>query len=234
VRRLLLMSAVLAAAFSHAIVPAWTGPGSESLVKPITTTIRYADGGQQRNQGAGFVVGTRFYTAFHNIQAAPQQVLTRRIVIGTVSVEPFAIDVEHDLAVFEVPPELCDRWCNDLAIDRFQPTDTAAVAWIRLDGDSQLWKQGQVTNVAFKAPLATDTIGGCEDNLVVEVDKPFIPGSSGGPVFDATSGAIVGIIQGSFTTMNGRVSGYYKPLQCVASRLEMASLTDRATSETGL
>ena len=46
-----------------------------ALVHPITTTIRYADGAEQRNRGSGFVVGNRFYTASHNLAAGPGQIV---------------------------------------------------------------------------------------------------------------------------------------------------------------
>jgi S1-C subfamily serine protease len=52
---------------------------------------------------------------------------------------------------------------------------------------------------------------------VVAVDKPFFPGSSGGPVWDLLSGKVIGVIQGSFVRESGVQVGYYKPLSCVMS-----------------
>lgn len=197
---------------------------AEHPARPITTTIHYANGDEQRNQGIGFVVGSRFFTAYHNIQSGSAEVTVRQIMIGGTAVEPAAVDIAHDLAVFEIPNELCPIWCNDLEFGSQTPESTTAVVWARLEGEQRIWKQGRVNNLAFKAAVIDNTSAGCEHNLIVEIDQPFIPGSSGGPVFDAASGVIVGLIQGSFETQFGEVTGYYKPSQCVMSRVEKMGL----------
>jgi hypothetical protein len=56
---------------------------------------------------------------------------------------------------------------------------------------------------------------GSKSSLIVEVDTPFMPGSSGALVLDTATGRIIGIIQGSFEHTTGR-SGYFKPIHCVA------------------
>lgn len=193
----------------------------ESLVQPITTTIVYSNGEEQRNRGNGFVIGDRFYTAYHNIQPAAQEIDFYRVELGGLSVQPLVVDIDHDLAAFEIPRALCLAWCNDLEFDLISPEAVEAVSWIRLEHGAQVWKRARVSNLAFKADLAGAAVGDCEDNLIVEIDQPFVPGSSGGPVFDATSGAIVGLIQGSFESRHGRVTGYYKPAQCVLARLAL-------------
>ena len=82
------------------------------IVRPITTTVSFADGGLQRNRGNGFVIGQRFYTAYHNIQSPAGTIVHQHTEIGGFRVQPSAVDVEHDLAVFELPRDLCRSWCN--------------------------------------------------------------------------------------------------------------------------
>jgi hypothetical protein len=54
----------------------------------------------------------------------------------------------------------------------------------------------------------------CQNHLIVEVDTPFRPGTSGSPVFDAATDAVVGMIQGSLSRANGD-TGYFKPIACL-------------------
>jgi hypothetical protein len=81
-------------------------------------------------------------------------------------------------------------------------------------------QEGRVLNYAFLGDpsASSDPYGmqGCKANLIVEVDTPFMPGSSGAPVLDTATGRIIGIIQGSIEHAAGR-SGYFKPIHCVAS-----------------
>lgn len=206
----------------HATLPVWAEQdASAELVQPIVTTIRYGDGSEQRNRGSGFVIGSRFYTAYHNLQAGALPVVGYEIELGDHAVRPLTVDAEHDLAVFEIPPALCARWCNDRLLEP-GGGDATRVVWLQLVADGVVWRQGRVSNVAFKAPLPEGTSGQCEQNLVVEVDEAFAPGESGGPVFDADTGAVVGLIQGSFQHADGRETGYYKPARCVLDRLSGA------------
>jgi S1-C subfamily serine protease len=190
------------------------------IVRPITTTVSFDDGGLQMNRGNGFVIGHRFYTAYHNIQSPAGNIVHQHTEIGGFRVQPLAVDAEHDLAVFELPPDLCRSWCNG----RQFASSVAAqqVTWLQpVDGDREIsvWRYGNVSNLAFKSQGEDESLAECERNVVVEVDEPFYPGSSGGPVFDARSGAIVGLIQGSFEREDGESTGYYKPVECLLARL---------------
>ena len=79
-------------------------------------------------------------------------------------------------------------------------------------------KHGRVLNYAFMGDtLASANAYGmesCSANLIVEVDTPFLAGSSGSPIVDANTGQIIGIIQGSIESRDMR-SGYFKPINCV-------------------
>ena len=194
------------------------------IVRPITTTVSFADGGLQLNRGNGFVIGHRFYTAYHNIQSPAGTIVHQHTEIGGFRVQPSAVDVEHDLAVFELPRDLCRSWCNGRRMDL--PGAAHKVAWLQpVEGDEEIsiWRWGNVNNLAFKSQGAEEGLTECERNVVIEVDEPFYPGSSGGPVFDAHSGAIVGLIQGSFEREDGNSTGYYKPVECLLARLGTSS-----------
>jgi hypothetical protein len=54
----------------------------------------------------------------------------------------------------------------------------------------------------------------CQRNLIVEVDTPFRPGPSGSPVVDATTAAIVGMIQRRLTRADVDTRSV-KPLTCL-------------------
>jgi len=228
-RVLIVALTLLLPAVSTAVVLRWAENQVQPPVRSITTTIRYVNGDEQHNEGSGFVIGDRFYTAYHNIQTTSASVAHRDILIGGVAVEPAAVDIAHDLAVFEIPEELCVTWCNELQLVVRPPGSTARVTWTRMEGNQRTWKHGRVNNLAFKSALVGSDPGGCDDNLIVEIDQPFVPGSSGGPVFDLSTGHIIGIIQGSFETRSGEVTGYYKPVQCVVSRLQKLSPTPPRT-----
>jgi S1-C subfamily serine protease len=186
-----------------------------SMVRPIMTTLYFADGAFQQNRGNGFIVGDLFFTAYHNIHT-DRAVVEKVVELGGVAVQPSLVDREHDLALFKVPPQLCAKWCNK---DQLSDLPAGAqVIWVDDVDDitnEQAWRSGNVRNQAFKSAVDDGLPVGCEHDLVVEVDVPFYPGNSGGPVFDLQSGSIVGLIQGSFERPGGMTTGYYKPVECV-------------------
>ncbi len=186
-----------------------------SMVRPIMTTLYFADGAYQQNRGNGFIVGDLFFTAYHNIHT-DRAVVDKVVELGGVAVQPSLIDREHDLALFKVPKQLCANWCNE---DRLSDLPAGGqVIWVDNVDDmtnQRAWRSANVRNTAFKSTVDDGLPVGCENDLVVEVDVPFYPGNSGGPVFDLQSGSIVGLIQGSFERPGGMTTGYYKPVECV-------------------
>lgn len=203
-----------------AIPPAtpWQAADLVAVVQPITTEIRFADGALQRNRGSGFVIGDRYYTAYHNLQAAPGIIVEQRILLAGQEVTPAAVDVGHDLAVFVVPASVCRSWCNGLALNE-DGLGVERVMWLSGSGAEAHWQRARVRNLAFKAAPVAHHDAGCDADLIVEIDAPFVPGDSGGPVFDPGSGRVVGLIQGSFEDRAGRTTGYFKPAACVRARL---------------
>ena len=190
----------------------------DRIVWPIVTVVERTDGSHSLRIGSGFVVGRNFYTVAHNIgTSSVGSDVHRTILIGGVAVSPVYSDFEHDVAVFILPDELCTRMCNQLrfgpmpALERERP-----VFWLRKFQGEQVYKQGAVTSYAILGDTGAASPGAwsCNYNLVVEIDEPFVSGTSGSPVVHAGTGRIVGIVQGSFES-DGVQTGYFKPVDCV-------------------
>ena len=193
---------------------------NESDVHHIVTTTHYADGYSEVRHGTGFVVGRRFITVYHNVDVLRDHgIWERRIELGGVEVEPAIVDGPNDIAIFNVPESLCATWCNDrdpatvgADLEKSQP-----IGWYEFVSpiESRQWRQARVIEVMFKnyRGPAVDTV--CDSDVVITVDKPFYPGSSGGPVWDLASNRLLGMVQGSFVRESGEQVGYYKPFSCV-------------------
>jgi len=193
---------------------------NESDVHHIVTSTQYADGYSEVRHGTGFVVGRRFITVYHNVDVLREHgTWERRIELGGVEVEPAIVDGPNDIAIFNVPESLCATWCNDrdpasvgADLEKSQP-----IGWYEFVSPeaSRQWRQARIIDVMFKnyrGPVV-DTV--CDSDVVITVDKPFYPGSSGGPVWDLASNRLLGMVQGSFVRESGEQVGYYKPFSCV-------------------
>ena len=195
---------------------------NERNVHHIRTSTRYADGSREVRHGTGFVVGNRFVTVYHNVDVhRGRGSFQRRIELGGMVVEPAIVDAPNDIAIFNVPEELCATWCNDrvparisVELQRAQP-----IGWFEFvaPDSNREWRQARVLEVMFKNYRGSDAPTVCDSDVVIAVDKPFYPGSSGGPVWDLASNRLLGMVQGSFVRESGEQVGYYKPLACVLS-----------------
>ncbi len=199
-----------------------------AIVHPIETVTRRADGATVREVGSGFVVGRRFFTAEHNLRDGSLQAtgaIAASFVAGRAVSAALAYP-QFDWAVIDLPDELCANLCNNDRLtlsDNPRPTPQGGlqVVWLRKVRGELILKRARLIDYAVlnaraethRAPSAT-----CSDNLVGRIDAPFIRGSSGGPVLDAKSGTILGIIQG--TMGRGPSSlGYFKPIECILAML---------------
>ena len=193
----------------------------DRIIQLITTVTEFPDGRRTVQVGSGFIVGRHYITVHHNLTSVSSTAATRKTMyLDGIPLTPSYTHAEYDVAVFDLPKELCERYCNEIAIDTMpELTRDHQIYWLRKFQDEFMVKEGRVLNYAFigEPPAASDPYGmqGCKANLIVEVDTPFIPGSSGAPVLDTATGRIIGIIQGSFERTAGR-SGYFKPIHCVA------------------
>lgn len=206
----------------HRALQAGNPVGKETLadiVRLVRTETEFADRSIEFNVGSGFVVGRYFITVYHNLTASRSLYVRQTVSVDGVALRPIFTDESQDVAVFELTDELCRRYCNELRVavaprlERGRP-----VYWIsRVEASWQL-KESTILNLAvfdLASSRGEDSDAfGCANNLVVEVEEPFIAGSSGSPVVDALTGQIVGIIQGSFDTGNKR-TGYFKPIHCL-------------------
>ena len=198
----------------------------ERIIRPLKTVTETADGRRELTLGTGFIVGRHYFTVEHNLAGAvaPPDAAKTIYLEGTAVAPSFA-DAGTDLAVFALPDGLCQRYCNDLAlVDGPELLRDQKVYWLPgQDADGKhTWQEGRILHYGIKgdgpAPDGTGPLQGCDGNLIVEVDTPFMSGSSGGPVLDAATGGIVGIIQGS-VERGGVRSGYFKPVSCLTSVL---------------
>jgi hypothetical protein len=194
----------------------------DRIVQPITTITEFPDGKREVNLGSGFVVGRQYFTVQHNLAYHSPLVSAKTTsYLDGMRLTPSYVNVEQDVAVFELPIALCTRYCNDLSFGVMpELTRDRKVYWLRKFKGEHAVKEARMLNVALMGEVRgspdAHAMGWCHSNLVVEVDTPFIGGSSGAPVLDSTTGQIIGIIQGSLES-EGVKSGYFKPIDCVLS-----------------
>lgn len=197
---------------------------NELDVHDIRTSTLYEDGTREVRHGTGFVVGNQFFTVFHNIDVLEHHgTFERSIELGGVVVEPRLVDVRNDIAIFDLPTQLCAQWCNDRD-PRAMPVNLSqrqSIGWYEFmaPDDDREWRQARIVEVVFKNYDAATPDTACKSDVVIAVDQPFYPGSSGGPVWDLTSNRLLGMVQGSFVRESGEQVGYYKPFSCVQSLL---------------
>ncbi len=191
-----------------------------SRIFPITAIITFADGSQEVRHGKGFIIGNRLFTVYHTLAPRTNTTpSTQAIYVAGVRMTPVYTHIAHDIAIFELPKALCEPDCNALAPSQLPSLEpNRQVYWVQETGGERRVKEGRVQHVAWlsEAPPAPNPRGEarCQRNLIVEVDTPFRPGTSGSPVFDAATGVIIGMIQGSFARASGD-TGYFKPLTCL-------------------
>ncbi len=156
--------------------------------------------------GSGFVVesgawGSRILTAEHVID----QARSLRVTIGnrrTVPVHVVAVNEHADLAVVDaaVPNLPVVRLGSSGELD---PGMAIGVAGYPIPDAFQDEKLGLATSV-FSGRLSSLR----RDSL--ELDIPIIPGESGGPVFNARTGAVIGIAESRFD--DERAIGFAIPI----------------------
>ena len=197
---------------------------NELAVHDIRTSTHYEDGTREVRHGTGFVVGSQFFTVFHNIDVLKHHgTFERSIELGGIVVEPRLVDVRNDIAIFDLPTKLCALWCNDRD-PRAMPINLShrqSIGWYEFiaPDDDREWRQARIVEVVFKNYDSTTPDTACKSDVVIAVDQPFYPGSSGGPVWDLASNRLLGMVQGSFVRESGEQVGYYKPFSCVQSLL---------------
>ncbi|MEM7252278.1 MAG: trypsin-like peptidase domain-containing protein [Pseudomonadota bacterium] len=206
-------------------------PASEDLsdrVLRLETIVRGAEGTRSRILGSGFVVGRRLITVHHNLASAfggrGQTFLQGEPVVASV-VQP-----TFDLAFIDVPRALCSRWCNRHRLARVSVQPDEAVRWLRNTVHTREVNVGRVVDlVVLGRGHDTGTGMHCGRHLVARIDKPFLPGSSGGPVLSVATGAIVGVVQGSIGR-GATQQGFFKPIECVIDLYATSDVTSESVA----
>lgn len=196
----------------------------DKFVHPITTVTEFIGGQEERNRGSGFVVGNQFFTVQHNLTTSfpSLRVKSTSFIDGMSVTKPLFMDVEQDVAVFELPERLCVKHCNMKEVD-YTPnlSKQRKVYWLRKFQEEFILKEAKIVNAVTFGDLHKPADLTCGSQSVILVDQPFVPGSSGSPLMDAETDKIIGVIQGSVDE-NGISRGYFKPIHCVLAMLAEA------------
>lgn len=194
----------------------------ERRTRVITTHSQRRNGTIQESRGSGVVVGRYFLTVHHNLKPDGGTEFTQyQSYLDGVPVKPVFVDPGADLAIITIPEPLCATWCgqNNLLPDTESGLNET-VRWYRPPASAPRvnpgWRKARVLGRTWSLPQRTvGSLGrDCDSGLVLEIDQPFRPGSSGAGIWD-TQNKLVGIAQGSFQTRDGRETGYFKPLRCI-------------------
>ena len=191
------------------------------LIRPITAVMTFADGKTEVKRGQGFVIGNRLFTVYHTLAPRLKKALPakREIYVAGMLMTPVYTHAAHNIAIFEIPETWCEPHCHALSASNLPTLNPdRQVYWVQEAQGKRLVQAGRVQHYAWlsEAPpaLPDGAEAPCQRHLIVEVDTPFRPGTSGSPVFDATTDAIVGMIQGSLARTGGD-TGYFKPISCL-------------------
>jgi len=200
------------------------------IVQPLRTVTEMSDGRVIDGAGSAFAVGSKLITAMHNLDGPQNQHVARHYAMyaGTALSASQTLPL-HDVASMPIPDQMCAEVCNQLShfasLSETYPEQT--IIWAQHDRDEPLIMQASVIGFAALAPEGSDGSavrpGSCNDNLVVLVDLPFEPGSSGGPVLDLATGKLMGMVLGTLEelTLESGVTraGFFKPAACISDLL---------------
>jgi hypothetical protein len=191
------------------------------LMRSITAITTFADGSTAVKHGQGFVIGDRLFTVYHTLAPRLDRVspTKREIYVAGTLMTPVYTHAGHDIAIFEIPAAWCEPSCHTWAASTpLALNPDRQVYWVQEAAGERSIVAGRIQHYAWlSASPSAFQAGGeapCQRNLIVEVDTPFRPGTSGSPVFDTETDAIVGMIQGSLMRAGGD-TGYFKPLTCL-------------------
>jgi S1-C subfamily serine protease len=197
--------------------------------RSLQTVTELRDGNIVGGNGSGFAFGDYLITALHILQGPDYDgVVNHYAMMNGRPVQATTTYPEVDIAVIETPAARCDN-CEPLTFAGLHDVfPDQPVNWLYRDQNEVEKRQARIVGFAtLAADTDNDDQSGCTDNLVVLVDLPFEQGTSGGPVVDAQSGKILGIIQGTLneTTLASGVKdpGFFKPIACIAALADLAS-----------
>jgi hypothetical protein len=181
-------------------------------------------GNRALSLGSGFFVSPRvFLTCYHVVNGtsnphqdgdtyhlvnnpAPSSGVVHQIPNTTVGKEVHLFQ-DADMALFTLPTAPAEQAFVDLDYGLLQQGADIGVAGYPLPNlvviDKQLRYDGLLYRVArgtvtatYNAPMDGDQVKSKEAVPMIEVNFLFVPGNSGGPIFRANNGSVVGYVHG--------------------------------------
>ncbi|OED42099.1 hypothetical protein AB833_08030 [Chromatiales bacterium (ex Bugula neritina AB1)] len=182
----------------------------DRIVQPVTVMTRMQDGAFQTDHGSGILDGRRLITPI-SVLNRYQDYHARSLLIRGIPVTVEHIDPEYYLAIFNVPDEVCDEWCdvplNWAGLDQIYPGQV-----VRWQSRSNRSFSATVTAITQTTSLKLPMARRCEGAVLIQTDRPFDPEDAGLPVVDHQTNTLLGIIQSS-VEQDG--SGGFVPMACV-------------------
>lgn len=171
------------------------------------------------NEGTGFVVGDKYITLDHVVSYYPDEIETpfgsipssvkrveEKTYIDGVELISIEENPKTDIAVFQLPEELCKKYCNEgvpFSSDLYVGLD---VFWIGNPGNSgKVLRYGKIGRTVLPADALLEGIEGA-----IGLSIYVIPGDSGSPVFNI-KGELLGVVQFSQEFSEGSL-GFFKPI----------------------
>ncbi len=180
----------------------------EALVRPGVVRIIDPAG---ETRGTGFVVARRVFTCAHVVEnVSLGELAVEAGGGGIVAVRSLVVNLDLDVAMLEIGIEL-----PSLAIGSFErPAEVLSIGFPDVEGVTGpivMWDEIS-GNTAIRygesgATFALPDVWSLPNGLVA-------PGSSGAPLIDAASGAVVGMIVAGLDSSSGRsgLAGFVQPL----------------------
>lgn len=170
--------------------------------------------------GTGFVVGDKYVTLDHVVSLHEDEIDTpfgsldipvqrreEKTYIDEVELISIEENQQTDIAVFQLPEELCKKYCNEgvpFGSDIYIGLD---VFWIgNPENTGKTFRYGKIARTSLSVAIPMEGIEGA-----IGLGTYAIPGDSGSPVFNA-KGELLGVIQFSQQSSSGSL-GFFKPIE---------------------
>ncbi len=189
-------------------------------------------------EGTGFVVGDKYITLDHVTSLYEKEIdgplgpitmpierLEEKTYINDIELTPVIESPETDIAVFQLPKELCQKYCNEgvnISSELYVGLD---VFWIGNPGNSgKVLRYGKIGRIDLPADIPLEGV-----DSAIGLNTYVIPGDSGSPVFN-TKGELLGVVQFSQSFSGGSL-GFFKPIDPFLPYLTSTTSADPAANE---
>ncbi len=193
-----------------------------NIVVPNKTVAKIINGDgdeeTETNEGTGFVIGDKYITLNHVVSYYAQEIETPfgslSLPIERIEEKTYIDDIElisiiesqeTDIAVFQLPEELCKKYCNEGVPISSQVYVGLEVFWIGNPGNSgKVLRHGKIGRTDLPVDTPLEGVEGA-----IGLSTYVIPGDSGSPIFNA-KGELLGVVQFSQSFPQGSL-GFFKP-----------------------